>query len=111
MPIYEYRCMQCRAEYEALRKMSEYDQDILCPVCGGVARRILSAPAPRTTRSTANSNSGGHDSSGGSNLASIINCHFENCDTGISIPRSARVLMRGNTFSDGVKTPVEFRDE
>ncbi|MFW6060382.1 MAG: FmdB family zinc ribbon protein [Phycisphaeraceae bacterium] len=34
MPIYEYACEQCDAVTEALRKMSEADEPIVCEKCG-----------------------------------------------------------------------------
>ena len=33
MPIYEYRCQECRAEFEKLVFGSGADQDIRCPEC------------------------------------------------------------------------------
>lgn len=34
MPMYEYRCQECGALYEQLRKMSEADTNLQCPRCG-----------------------------------------------------------------------------
>ena len=34
MPIYEYKCADCGATFQALRKMSQADQPIACPKCG-----------------------------------------------------------------------------
>ena len=34
MPIYEYRCKECAAEFEQLRSMREADQNATCPSCG-----------------------------------------------------------------------------
>ena len=43
MPIYEYQCGQCEHRYE---KKEGFDAPVeqACPVCGGVARRLLHAP-------------------------------------------------------------------
>jgi putative FmdB family regulatory protein len=32
--MYEYRCRDCGAEYEQLRRMQEADRDLECPECG-----------------------------------------------------------------------------
>ena len=34
MPIYEYRCAECRAKFEKMRPMSQADAPIACAVCG-----------------------------------------------------------------------------
>jgi putative FmdB family regulatory protein len=44
MPLYEYRCRKCDARFERLEKASE-PTDRSCPECGGVARRLIGAPA------------------------------------------------------------------
>ena len=43
MPIYEYACGQCQHQYE---KKEGFDAPVeqACPVCGGLARRLLHAP-------------------------------------------------------------------
>ncbi len=33
MPLYEYRCTDCGARFEQLRRMSEADRDLTCPKC------------------------------------------------------------------------------
>lgn len=41
MPLYEYACASCDAQFERLQPMSaEHEAD--CPSCGASARRILS---------------------------------------------------------------------
>ncbi|SHJ00607.1 FmdB family zinc ribbon protein [Halodesulfovibrio aestuarii] len=43
MPIYEYRCNACEQIFEEwTTSCSEGDESITCPVCGGVAERIIS---------------------------------------------------------------------
>jgi putative FmdB family regulatory protein len=34
MPIYDYQCRRCGAEFEALRGIRSEDSDVECPVCG-----------------------------------------------------------------------------
>lgn len=46
MPMYEYRCQECGARYEQLRRMSEADTNLECPRCGSEkVRREVSACA------------------------------------------------------------------
>jgi putative FmdB family regulatory protein len=33
MPIYEYACLDCGAQFDALRSMREADQPIACQAC------------------------------------------------------------------------------
>ena len=33
MPIYEYRCEECGRVFEMLRRYSDADRDLKCPVC------------------------------------------------------------------------------
>ena len=34
MPIYEYRCRSCGAEYEDLVRLGTRDEEVECPECG-----------------------------------------------------------------------------
>ena len=36
MPIYEYCCADCEKKFEKRRSMSQADDEIACPDCGGV---------------------------------------------------------------------------
>lgn len=57
MPMYEYRCQDCGAKYEQLRRMSDADKDLECPLCGSHnVRREISACA---IGGSSSSNSGG----------------------------------------------------
>ena len=44
MPLYEYHCQDCENRFERIEKVSEI-HDVACPACGGVAHRLLGAPA------------------------------------------------------------------
>lgn len=37
MPIYEYRCKKCEAEFEMLRPMGDTGKSLKCPECGAAA--------------------------------------------------------------------------
>ena len=44
MPLYEYECTQCKRHTEKIQKFS--DAEITqCPHCGGLLKRVVSAPA------------------------------------------------------------------
>lgn len=51
MPIYEYRCETCGAEFERLfLSLKQIPVEITCPTCQGTeVQRLLSAPAIRKT--------------------------------------------------------------
>jgi putative FmdB family regulatory protein len=43
MPLYEYRCEQCGAVFEELRRISEADRETECPRChAAVTARLFS---------------------------------------------------------------------
>ena len=44
MPIYEYECEACGV-FTDFRKMSESGEPSICPDCGELAARIMSAPS------------------------------------------------------------------
>ena len=41
MPIYEYRCLKCNNEFEAMQKFSDAPLSTR-PSCGGKAKRLIS---------------------------------------------------------------------
>ena len=60
MPIYEYYCSECGAEFERIRSVSQADEPATCEKCGSQTRRQLTTfsfksdtfTAPRLKRST-----------------------------------------------------------
>jgi putative FmdB family regulatory protein len=44
MPLYEYQCDACGHRFEKIQKFSDPLESI-CPVCGGVVRKLMSSPA------------------------------------------------------------------
>ena len=53
MPLYNYLCEQCEAEFIELRRISEMDDLNDCPECGKDSnRRLLSGFALGTTATT-----------------------------------------------------------
>ncbi|HDP26210.1 MAG TPA: zinc ribbon domain-containing protein [Deltaproteobacteria bacterium] len=41
MPIYEYRCLKCNQEFEAMQKFSDSPLKV-CPSCGGPVKKLVS---------------------------------------------------------------------
>ena len=44
MPLYAYRCTQCGHRFEKIQHFSDAPESV-CPKCGGVLERPLTAPA------------------------------------------------------------------
>jgi len=44
MPLYEYECTTCHKHVEKIQKFSDPEITV-CPHCGGVLERVISAPA------------------------------------------------------------------
>ena len=42
MPLYEYYCANCNAEFEALRPAAKSDEPVACKTCGQNGERQLS---------------------------------------------------------------------
>ena len=46
MPIYEYQCLSCENEFQALVLKKEEEKDLLCPQCNGKQiKRLISSVA------------------------------------------------------------------
>ena len=59
MPMYEYRCPNCGATYEKLRRAAEADRDVECPECGArEVERMVSTFATSGTSCGAPAGSG-----------------------------------------------------
>ncbi|GAB6177009.1 zinc ribbon domain-containing protein [Desulfobaculum senezii] len=41
MPIYEYRCNDCKQVFEEWQRNFD-DKEVPCPVCGGASQRLIS---------------------------------------------------------------------
>ena len=50
MPIYDYRCVRCDADFTELRPMLRYSDPAPCPRCGSPAQRLIAAPRLNTMR-------------------------------------------------------------
>ena len=44
MPLYEYKCIKCRHQFERIESVTASDVK-KCPKCGAKAERLLAAPA------------------------------------------------------------------
>ena len=47
MPIYEYRCPKCGADFELMRRMAEMNEPTQCPKCGAASERLISVFAAK----------------------------------------------------------------
>jgi putative FmdB family regulatory protein len=46
MPIFDYRCTECKTHYDVLHKGKEIIEDIQCPTCGSVHyTKLISLPS------------------------------------------------------------------
>lgn len=43
MPNYEYECEKCFQVVEEFFKVEDFPQEIVCPVCAGTAKKIISS--------------------------------------------------------------------
>lgn len=41
MPLYEFKCHECKDFFEMRLPVEERDADITCPKCGGKGKRVL----------------------------------------------------------------------
>ena len=41
MPLYDYECLECGAEFEMYFPMREWKMTPLCPTCNGKAKKVL----------------------------------------------------------------------
>jgi len=48
MPIYEYVCPRCKAEFEVIRPFSEAYKPAICPQCNSEAQRQIANFASKT---------------------------------------------------------------
>ncbi len=42
MPLYEYKCEKCEGVFSDLRSMSDREEPIACPDCGGEGKILFS---------------------------------------------------------------------
>jgi putative FmdB family regulatory protein len=73
VPIYEYRCLACRREFEELVSFSTADAPQACPSCGESSERKMSSFAMRVSGGAGGS-SGSGKSCGGCRKSSCATC-------------------------------------
>ena len=63
MPIYEFHCQACKADFEQMTTMSARDQKVACPECG--SKKTGRKPSAVTVGGSAKGGAaGGHSHSG-----------------------------------------------
>jgi putative FmdB family regulatory protein len=66
MPIYEYHCDACKADFDHMASMKARDQKVPCPQCGSKkTARKLSAPAVGVAGGSGGDSGGGGGGGGG----------------------------------------------
>lgn len=62
MPIYEFQCQKCGATLEALRRMGQGPEGLVCPQCG--SKKLEQKFSSFATSAAASSGSSSYGSSG-----------------------------------------------
>jgi putative FmdB family regulatory protein len=62
MPTYEYRCTECKKEYEVFHKGKEVEDDVVCPVCNSTSHTRLMSVTGVSMKSYSSSSSLHNDS-------------------------------------------------
>ena len=45
MPVFDYRCEECKTTYDVYHKVREIAEDVVCPSCGSKShKRLVSIP-------------------------------------------------------------------
>jgi len=57
MPEYDHKCTECGHAFSVRRSLSEASREETCPVCGGVTRRVWTAPQVKSVGSCGPSSS------------------------------------------------------
>ena len=59
MPIYEYRCQECKNLFEAILTSTEASAEVTCPKCGsGMVKKTISASSFRISSGSSSIPSG-----------------------------------------------------
>jgi putative FmdB family regulatory protein len=66
MPVYDYRCEECKNVYDVYHKGKEITEDIVCPSCGSASyKKLISIPAMQMGNHADECPAGGSCDSGG----------------------------------------------
>ncbi|MGB5892140.1 MAG: zinc ribbon domain-containing protein [Thermoanaerobaculia bacterium] len=66
MPLYEYRCLNCKAAFEVLQNLGKTTEGLICPECGDKkVEKQFSTFAASTGSSTSSASFGGGAGCGG----------------------------------------------
>ena len=47
MPLYRYECPNCTIEYDQFLKLADYKTPVLCPTCGRIGKKVITAQIQR----------------------------------------------------------------
>jgi putative FmdB family regulatory protein len=72
MPVFDYRCEECKTTYDVYHKVREIAEDVVCPSCGSKSyKRLISLPGVSVA------------SSGGCEQSSKQTCESGRCSGGM----------------------------
>ncbi len=46
MPIYPYKCVECKHQFDKVKPFARCKEDDTCPKCRAVGKRIITVPLP-----------------------------------------------------------------
>jgi putative FmdB family regulatory protein len=76
MPIFEYKCRDCRTKFERLVRAGNGAAKVKCPKCQGARTdKLLSTFAARSSGRNGETKSGGGKSCGSCRATSCRGCH------------------------------------
>ncbi len=74
MPLYEYVCPECKSRFELLRRISQIDEEVLCPHCNRRADKVISSFACISMDESGNSSPIGGSSCSSCSTGSCGSC-------------------------------------
>ena len=59
MPVFDYRCEECKITYDVYHKVREVAEDVVCPSCGSKNhKRLISIPGVAVTNGSSHTKPG-----------------------------------------------------
>jgi putative FmdB family regulatory protein len=54
MPLYEYKCSDCKTKFDFLHKSTKDQLDVHCPICGSIKNKKLFSSFSSATKNESN---------------------------------------------------------
>jgi putative FmdB family regulatory protein len=116
MPIYEYKCLTCNYQFELRRAMGDIDNICACPFCHALTtKRVFPMLFLLNKHQYFEQNDIKTETSIKTPTATLQNCSFNNCGTGIKATNSFlignKLKMRGvRTLIDADNSEIKITD-